>query len=79
MPDFIDFHVEILPPATVTVPQTRISGKVVASDDHSNVIADLTGANAILYPSASNQLSDAERIELAQIVVNWIMARRGLV
>lgn len=78
MPDLKNFSVDILPDATVTIPQLRVSLQVVTSDATQHVLQDFTGARAIVWPTALATLSSDERKEMAEVLANWLLHKRGL-
>jgi len=77
MPDLTDFSITVLSNANVNLPRAQISAKVVDSANQSLVLADFTGANAIIFPAVLSTLSVADRRELAQMIASWLIMRRA--
>jgi hypothetical protein len=76
MPDFQQFKITPLAAASVTVPRAQIEALVTDSRTQA-VIADFTGANAILFPRDITDLTAADRQELAQIVAYFLIRKKA--
>lgn len=69
----------LLPPTTITLPQVQIEAQLVSPDTEAQLLIDLTGENALIFPQVINQLNADEQIELAQMIFPWLLQKRGLV
>jgi hypothetical protein len=49
---------------------------VVDSGNQETVLLDLTGANAIRWPAEWGALSGAERLELGDLIADYLIRRR---
>lgn len=77
MPDFLNFLITPLGSANVNVPRAQIEARVVDSSDQSVVIADFTGANALIFPAVIGTLTAAQRLELAQFIAGWLIRTKA--
>jgi type IV secretory pathway TrbD component len=73
MADLIDFSITPLASANVNVPRATIEARVVDSSDQNIVIADLTGANALIFPAVITTLTPEQRRQLIQLVAHWLV------
>lgn len=78
MPDLKNFSVTALSNATISVPRAQLSGQVVSSDPTQTVIADFTGANAVVFPNVLGSLSVSDRLELVELIATWLLKKRGV-
>jgi len=76
MPDLVGFSMTRISNASVSLPRWTIAGKLVNSQDQSQVIADFTGANAVTFPQVLGSMTAAERDEMVQMIVLWLLAKR---
>ena len=76
MPDLMEFSVTRISNASVSLPRWTIAGKLVSSQDHSQVIKDFTGANAVTFPQVLSSLTAAERDELVRDITMWLLQKR---
>ena len=76
MPDVMEFSVTRISNASVSLPRWTIAGKLVDSKTQKQVIADFTGANAITFPQILTSLTAAERDEMVQMIVMWLLQKR---
>lgn len=77
MPDYLNYG--LTPQGTGTfngVPRAQISVRVVDSATQQTTLLDLTGANVINWPAEWVALSAAERLELGEIIAQWLIRRR---
>jgi hypothetical protein len=74
MADLQAFKITPLASASVNVPRAQIEARVVDSQSGA-LIADLTGANALVFPAVLTTLSAADRLELAQLIAHWLVRR----
>lgn len=77
MPDLLNFLITPLGAASVSVPRAQIEAKVVDSSNQGTVIADFTGANALIFPAVIGTLSAADRLELAQLIAHWLVRKKA--
>lgn len=77
MPDFLQFKITALASAAVTVPRAQIEALVVDSTNQSQVIADFTGANALIFPAVIATLTTAQRLDLARLIANWLIQTKA--
>jgi len=77
MADILQFQITALASASVNVPRAQIEGKVVDSANQSTVIADFTGANALIFPAVITTLTAAQRLELAQLIAGWLIRTKA--
>lgn len=77
MPDIQNFSITPLAAASVTVPRARVECQIVG--DNGQVLADYTGANAIVFPAVLGQLSaKAQRKVLRLLIHSLLRMRAGL-
>lgn len=77
MPDLQNFSVTKIANQTITnAPRYQISCLVTNSTTGA-VIRDFTGANAITFPQVLGQLSEAERVEMIELICNWLIDKRS--
>ncbi len=69
MPDLIQFSITRLANASLSVPRWQVAGKIVDSQTQQTVLADFTGASAVIFPTILGQLAAARQDE---IVAGWI-------
>jgi hypothetical protein len=69
MPDLVQFSITRLANATLSVPRWQVAGQLVDSKTQQTVLADFTGANAVIFPTILGQLTQARQDEL---VAGWI-------
>lgn len=74
MPDLVGFTITPLSSASVNVPRATIAAKIVDSTTGA-LIHDFTGANALTFPAVLTTLTAADRLELAQLIANWLLYR----
>jgi hypothetical protein len=77
MADYLDYALS--PDGTGTfnnVPRATVSVRVVDSGNQETVLLDLTGANAIRWPAEWGALSGAERLELGDLIADYLIRRR---
>lgn len=77
MPDILDQSFEVLGTATITIPRVALSVRVVDSHDQRISVADLTGANRIIFPDALASLSQEQVIGLLQRAAVFLMRDRA--
>lgn len=77
MPDILGFQISALGSASVNVPRAQIEGRVVDSTNQSTVIADFTGANALIFPAVVATLTAPQRLELAQMIAGWLLRTKA--
>ena len=77
MADLLDFSITPLASASVNVPRAQIEARIVDSSDQSIVIADFTGANAIMFPAVLTTLTGPERLILARLVATWLIRNKA--
>lgn len=77
MPDLHNFSITPLGNANVNVPRAQIECQVVESVVNGAVLADFTGANAIIFPGVISTLTAADRQELAQMIANWLVLKKA--
>jgi len=77
MADILQFQITALASASVNVPRAQIEGTVVDSANQSTVIADFTGANALIFPAVITTLTAAQRLELAQLIAGWLIRTKA--
>jgi hypothetical protein len=77
MPDFLNFLITPLGSASVNVPRAQIEAKVVDSANQQTVIADFTGANALIFPAVIATLTAPQRLELAQLIAGWLIRTKA--
>ena len=73
MPDLLDFDITPLGAVSVSVPRASIEARVVDSSDQSIVLADFTGANAIVFPQVILTLTPAQRLQMARLLAMWLI------
>lgn len=77
MPDLQQFAITKLSNLTITnAPRYQISCRVTNSNTGAT-IRDFTGANALTFPQVLGQLSEAERVEMIELIANWIIDKRS--
>lgn len=62
---------------SVVVPRYSIACTVVDATDQSKVLADYTGANALLFPNALAGMSQSDRDEFIDLVASWIIHKHA--
>ena len=77
MPDILQFQITPLASASVNVPRAQIEGKVVDSTNQQTVIADFTGANALVFPAVIATLTAQQRLDLAQLIAGWLLRTKA--
>lgn len=77
MADFLNFQITALGSASVNVPRAQIEAKVVDSSNQQTVIADFTGANALIFPAVVATLTGPQRLELAQLIAGWLLRTKA--
>ena len=77
MPDLLQFKITALGNASVTVPRAQFEALVVDSSDQSTVLADFTGANALIFPAVMATLTAAQRQEFAQMIAHWLVKTKA--
>lgn len=77
MTDLLDFKITPLATASVNVPRAQIEARVVDSRTQQTVIADFTGANALVFPAVIATLTAAERLELANLIAEWLVRTKA--
>jgi len=78
MADLKNFSITAMPNVALSVPRAQISGLVVSSDATQTVLADFTGANAVIFPTVLGSLSAADRLELVELLATWLLRKRGV-
>ena len=76
MPDLVEFSVTRISNASVSLPRWTIAGKLVDSKTQQTVIADFTGVNAVTFPTVLTTLTAAERDEMVQMIVMWLLQKK---
>lgn len=77
MPDLQNFAVTKLSNQTINnAPRYQISCTVNNSSTGA-LIRDFTGANALIFPQVLATLSEAERVEMIQLISNWLIDNRS--
>lgn len=76
MPDLQQFSITPQASASVTVPRALIAAKVTDSQTGAT-LADFTGANALQFPAVIATLTAADRLELAQLVADWLIKKKA--
>lgn len=76
MADLQALSVTALGSASVNVPRATISALVTDSQTGA-ILADFTGANAIAFPAVLAQLTAAQRRDLIDLVVPWLVRTRA--
>lgn len=74
MADLVNFSVTRSGTQSVSLPKATISCQVVDSTTGA-LIADLTGANAIVFPAALGNLSASDKSELADLLIPWLIKK----
>jgi len=69
------FSITPLASASVNVPRAQVEGRLL-DDATGAVIADFTGANAVIFPNVLSNLTAAERLEVLNLVINYIILKR---
>lgn len=77
MPDFLNFKITALGAANVNVPRAQIEATIVDSQNQATVLADFTGANALIFPAVIGTLTAAQRLELAQLLAGWLLRTKA--
>ena len=77
MPDLLAFKITVLSSANVNVPRAQIEAKIVDSQTQQTVIADFTGANALIFQAVITTLTAAQRLELANMIANWLLLTKA--
>lgn len=77
MADLLNFAITPLSATSVSVPRAQIEARVVDSTRQQTVIADFTGANALIFPAVIATLSAADRLELAQMIGQWLVLKKA--
>jgi hypothetical protein len=77
MPDFLNFLITPLGSASINVPRAQIEAKVVDSSNQSQIIADFTGANALIFPAVIATLTAPQRLELARLIADWLLRTKA--
>lgn len=77
MADLLNFAITPQSAANVNVPRATIEATVVDSSNQNVVLADFTGANALNFPGVISTLAAADRLELAQMVANWLILKKA--
>lgn len=75
MPDLRDFVITKLTNATMSVPRYQIACRVYS--DRGQLLRDFTGANALIFPNVLANLSEAERVEMIELIANWVIDKRA--
>lgn len=74
--NFQEFSITRIAPAQLTVPRWSIALKVTDSATDA-ILKDLTGVNALVFPTVLGQLSTAEQDEMVQMIVGWLIRKRA--
>lgn len=77
MSDIMNLTITKLSSANVNVPRVQIQCKIVDSSNQDIVLADLTGANAILFPAVIAQLTTEQRDEFVEMIINWLIRAKS--
>ena len=77
MPDLLGFKITVLGAASVSVPRHQIEAKIVDSVTQKTVLADFTGANALVFPAVLATLTASDRAEFAQMIATWLIMRKA--
>jgi hypothetical protein len=79
MPDIQNLTVTQLANATISMPRWSIAGQVVRSQAPHDMLADFTGANAIVFPTILSTLTAAQRLQLLDLILRFLIeAKTGL-
>ena len=79
MADFLDLNVTAGSNINVNVQRFTVEVRVVDSQNQNTVIADFTGANAIVWPNVLGTLTAAQRRALLkQLMMRIILVKAGL-
>jgi hypothetical protein len=73
--DLVNFTITPLASANVNVPRATVSGQAVDSTTGA-LLQDFTGANAVQFPLVLASLTGAERLELLNMIVVWLLNKR---
>lgn len=77
MPDLRQFAITKLSNQTINnAPRYQISCLVTNSNTGAT-IRDFTGANALTFPQVLGNLTEAERVEMIELIANWIIDKRA--
>lgn len=76
MPDLQNFSITHLGAANINVPRFTVSAKITDSTTGA-VLFDFTGANAITFPNSLSAATQADRVELAQMIANWMLYKKA--
>ncbi|MBK8200329.1 MAG: hypothetical protein IPK75_18435 [Acidobacteria bacterium] len=77
MPDLQNFAITKLANQTITnAPRYEISCRVTNSKTGAR-IRDFTGANTLTFPQVLANLSEAQRVEMIELIANWIIDKRS--
>ena len=76
MPDLLNHKITRLANVSVSLPRWQIEGTLVDSQTQTQVLADFTGANAIVFPQILTTLTVADREEMVQMLVQWVLQKK---
>lgn len=77
MPDLQNFSVVRNGSATINnAPRYTISCQVTNSQTGA-LIRNFTGANALTFPQVLGNLTEAERVEMIELIANWLIDKRS--
>jgi len=76
MADINGLTVTALGAAAVTMPRFQIEC-VLTNPRTGAIVADFTGANAVLFPAVLGNLTAAQRREFLDMVLSWMLHTRG--
>jgi hypothetical protein len=60
---------------SVPVPKVTITAQVF--DNAGHLLADFTGANALVFPAVVTTLTVAQQADLADLIAEWLVLRKA--
>lgn len=76
MPDLQNFSIVKINNANINSPRYTIACTVNNSNTGA-LIRDFTGANALTFPTVLGNLTEAERVEMIELIANWLIDKRS--
>lgn len=77
MADYMNYQVTRLSNATLSVPRYQISVQVVDSATQQTVLADFTGANALIFPAVLATLTQQQRDDFADMITGFLIRTKA--